>query len=58
MRNLQPFEGKFEEMRITVIGQYLRLLYYMDDYIVKDKIEKLCLSHIEALEKLFKNPSK
>ena len=49
MVNLTPFESKFEEMRVTVIGQYLRLLYYMDDYISKDKIEKLCVSHIEAL---------
>lgn len=58
MVNLVPFESKFEEMRVTVIGQYLRLLYYMDDYISKDKVEKLCVSHIEALEKLFRNPSK
>lgn len=45
-------------MRIPVISQYLRLLYYMDDYVIQDKIIALCLSHAEALEKLFLNPSK
>jgi hypothetical protein len=45
-------------MRVGVIGQYLRLLYYMDDYITKEKVEKLCTGHIDALEKLFRAPSK
>ena len=58
MSNLSNFEAKFEEMRTAVIGQYLHLLYYIDDYIFKDKVDKLCLSHIESLEKLFRNPSK
>jgi hypothetical protein len=58
MRNLANFEGKFEEMRVAVIGQYLHLLYYIDDYIFRDKLDKLCLGHIEALEKLLRAPSK
>lgn len=58
MTNLAHFETKFEEMKVAVIGQYLRLLYYMDDYILKEKVEKLIASHIEALEQLFRNPSK
>ncbi len=49
MNNLAQFETKFEEMRVGVIGQYLRLLYYMDDYIIKEKIEKLCISHVDRL---------
>lgn len=58
MRNLANFESKFEQMRVAVIGQYLHLLYYIDDYIFKDRLDKLCLSHIETLEKLFRAPSK
>jgi hypothetical protein len=30
----------------------------MDDYIIKSKIEDLCVRDIDVLEKLFKNPSK
>jgi hypothetical protein len=55
---LAQFETKFEEMRVGVIGQYLRLLYYMDDYIVKERIENLCIGHVDRLEKLFRSPSK
>lgn len=45
-------------MPVNVIGQYLRLLYYMDDYLVQDKIIALCASHVDTLQKLFENPSK
>lgn len=58
MNNLSQFESRFEEMRVGVIGQYLRLLYYMDDYIIKEKVEKLVAGHVETLEKLFRTPSK
>ena len=30
----------------------------MDDYIIKSKIEDLCIRDIEILEKIFRNPSK
>ena len=46
MRNLAGLEGRFEAMRVAVIGQYLRLLYYMDDYIVREKVERLCVGHV------------
>lgn len=36
----------------------MRLLYYMDDYIIKSKIEDLCVRDIEILEKIFRNPTK
>ena len=36
-------------MSILVIGQYLRLIYYMDDYIKADKILNLCFGHLETL---------
>ena len=36
----------------------MRLLYYMDDYIIKSKIEDLCIRDIEILEQIFRNPSK
>jgi hypothetical protein len=45
-------------MQIPVIGQYVRLLYYMDDYLIQDKFIKLCVENIESLEKLFYNPTK
>lgn len=45
-------------MQIPVIGQYVRLLYYIDDYLIQDKFIKLCVGHIESLEKLFCNPTK
>lgn len=41
-----------------VIGQFLRLLYYMDDYIIQDKIVELCVNYVDVLENIFKNPSK
>jgi hypothetical protein len=45
-------------MKLVVIGQYLRLLYYMDDYLRSDKILLLCVGHVESLEKLFSSPTK
>lgn len=45
-------------MQIPVIGQYVRLLYYMDDYLIQDKFIKLCVENIESLEMLFYNPTK
>ena len=45
-------------MNTMVIGQFLRLLYYMDDYIIQDKITEICVSFVVALENIFKNPSK
>jgi hypothetical protein len=58
MGNLAHFESRFDQMRVGVIGQYLRLLHYMDDHIVKEKVERLSIGHVEALEKLFRTPSK
>jgi hypothetical protein len=58
MRNLCAFEKKLEQMRVTVIGQFLRLLYYMDDYIMQDKIVDLCIRYVDSLEVLFRAPSK
>ena len=46
MRNVCNFEYKFEFTQITVIGQFLRLLYYMDDYIIQDKLIALCVSYV------------
>ena len=45
-------------MHIPVIGQYLRLLYYIDDYLIYDTFANLCISHINLLQKIFSNPSK
>ena len=45
-------------MNIMVVGQFLRLLYYMDDYIVQDKLIDLCVKYVEKIEEIFKNPSK
>ncbi len=45
-------------MQLPVIGQYLKLLYYMDDYLIQEKIMNLCVNHVDELEKIFKNPSK
>lgn len=36
-------------MQIPVIGQYLRLLYYMDDYLIADRFMCLCINHIDLL---------
>lgn len=58
MGKLALMETRFEEMRIVVIGQYLRLLYYMDDYIVKEKVERLAVGHVAALERIFGSPGK
>lgn len=58
MSNLSKFEENFSKMQIPVIGQYVRLLYYIDDYLIQDKFIKLCVGHIESLEKLFCNPTK
>lgn len=58
MRNLSTFEQNFSSMQIPVIGQYVRLLYYMDDYLIQDKFIKLCVENIESLEMLFYNPTK
>jgi hypothetical protein len=41
-----------------VIGQFLRLLYYMDDYLIQDKLIGLCTNYVNVLEKVFMNPSK
>ena len=45
-------------MNTMVIGQFLRLLYYMDDYIIQDKIIGMCVGFVDSIENIFKNPTK
>jgi len=45
-------------MKLVVIGQYLRLLYYIDDYLLQEKVLELGISHTDILTLNFQNPTK
>lgn len=49
MLNLSHFDQKIGDMKVVVIGQFMRLMYYMDDYIIQDKLIKLCIGYVDTL---------
>ena len=58
MGNLEKMHLKFEEMPLGVMAEFLKLLYYMDDYLQADRMTPLALDYLSILEQLFRNPSK
>ena len=49
MNSLSNMHEKFKDMKVMVIGQFLRLLYYMDDYVIQDKLISICTNYVDIL---------